>query len=275
MQDVVLSGIQPTGQLHLGNYLGAIKQWLPLQDQARCFFCIVDYHAITVPQNPKTFGQTVLETAAEYLAAGLDPEKASLFVQSRVPEHTELSWIFTTLIPFGELRRMTQWKEKVGSSDIAVNEAGAGLLYYPVLMAADILLYKATLVPVGEDQVQHVELTRIIARKFNNRYGPTFPEPKVKLSAAKRIMSLSDPEKKMSKSHGASSYIALADEPDVIRKKISKAVTATKGGTTMDPGVANLFAILREMSEASVVKEFEEAQKNGTIRYADLKTTCS
>lgn len=324
-QDRVFSGLQPTGRLHIGNYFGAVKQWIALQESHECLYCIVDYHAITVAQDPKTFAQQTLDAAIDYLALGLNPEKATIFVQSQVPEHTELAWILTTLTSIGELERMTQFKDKAGiaflesdfpntwkeivsktlrkdeltrqlsqydtkeavyklvtegpifdaiaSKFISFRErkTKAGLLTYPILMAADILLYHGTLVPVGEDQAQHVELTRKIARWFNNRFGNTFAEPKTKLTASKRIMSLTDPRKKMSKSAGEKAYVGLNDSPDVIRKKIKSAVTATSGGADVDPGVANLFALLHEVSDAKVIAFFEEQQRSGKILYAELK----
>ncbi len=192
----VFSGVRPSGQLHLGNYLGALKNWLILQKRYECLFCIVDYHAITTPFEPKKMKKQIFDLAVRYMAAGIDPQKSIIFVQSQVPEHTELTWILNTITPVGELRRMTQFKEKAKQHPEAVN---IGLLDYPVLMAADILLYKAELVPVGEDQIQHVELSRTIVRKFNKIFGQTFPEPKVVLTKAPRIMSLTEPIKKMSK----------------------------------------------------------------------------
>lgn len=264
----VLSGIQPTGQLHIGNYLGALKQWVALQQNYGCYYCIVDLHALTVKQDPKTFAQKTLNTVMDLLALGVDPERSPLFIQSQVPEHAELTWILDTLAPIGELERMTQFKEKAEQHATSIN---MGLLNYPVLQAADILLYKPAFVPIGEDQVQHVELTRDLARKFNKQFGETFPEPKPKLTKAARIMSLTDPAKKMSKSHSEKSYIALTDEPDVIRQKLNKAVTATAGGKNTDPGVENLFAMMHEVSSPEIVERFTEQQKNGSIRYAELK----
>jgi tryptophanyl-tRNA synthetase len=266
--DIVFSGIQPTGTLHVGNYFGALKQWIDLQKDYTCMYCVVDLHALTVKQNPKTFSRQTLDAATDLLALGVDPEKSTLFVQSHVPEHTELSWIFSTLTPVGELERMTQYKEKARRHTANVN---TGLLTYPILMASDILLYKGTLVPVGEDQVQHVELARVIARKFNAVYGETFPEPKTKLTKSARIMSLTDPTKKMSKSHGEKTYVALTDDPKTIEKKIGKAVTATSGGKRMDAGVANLFTILREISDTETIREYENLQHAGKIRYAEMK----
>ncbi len=264
----VLSGIQPTGELHIGNYLGALKQWVALQQNYECYYCIVDLHSLTVRQDPKTFAQKTLNTAMDLLALGVDPERSLLFIQSQIPEHAELTWIFDTLAPIGELERMTQFKEKAQQHARNVN---MGLLNYPVLQTADILLYKPAFVPVGDDQVQHVELTRVLARKFNKQFGETFPEPKAKLTKAARIMSLTEPTKKMSKSHGEKSYIALTDEPDTIRQKLNKAVTATSGGKKTDPGVANLFVVMQEVGAPEVVERFSEQQKDGSIRYAELK----
>jgi len=264
----VFSGLQPTGRLHIGNYFGAVRQWIALQDGYDCIYCIVDYHALTTPQDPGTFAQATLDAAIDYLALGLDPRKSTIFVQSHVPEHTELAWIFNTLTPLTELARMTQFKEKAETHQKVVN---AGLYTYPTLMAADILLYEGTLVPVGEDQVQHVELTRKIARWFNNRYGKTLPEPKPKLGKSMRIMSLNDPTRKMSKSHGEKAYVALSDNPNTIRRKLQRAVTATLGGNVKDPGVENLFTLLREVSADATVRDFEAAQADGSIKYAELK----
>lgn len=221
----LFSGIQPSGNLHLGNYLGAIKQWLPLQDQYEAIFCVVDMHAITVPQDPAELRQKTIEIAKIYLASGIDPQKSTLFVQSHVPAHAELGWVLNTIATMGELGRMTQFKDKAQSG--GVDTSGVGLFDYPVLMAADILLYDTATVPVGEDQKQHVELTRDLAERFNKRFGETFvvPEPLIQREGA-RIMGLDDPTKKMSKSAVSEyNYIALSDDADTIRKKIKKAVT--------------------------------------------------
>lgn len=221
----LFSGIQPSGNLHLGNYLGAIKQWLPLQAQYEAIFCVVDMHAITVPQDPAELRRKTIEIAKIYLAAGIDPKKSTLFVQSHVPAHAELGWILNTIATMGELSRMTQFKDKALKSG---EEASAvGLFDYPVLMAADILLYDTATVPVGEDQKQHVELTRDLAQRFNSRFGETFvvPEPLIQREGA-RIMGLDDPTKKMSKSAASEyNYIALSDDADTIRRKVKKAVT--------------------------------------------------
>lgn len=265
----ILSGIQPSGKLHIGNYLGALKQWVALQDEFECYYCIVDLHALTVKQDPKVLPQQTLDAVIDLLALGVDPAKAPIFVQSQVPEHTELCWILDTVAPIGELERMTQYKEKAQQHADNIN---MGLLNYPVLQAADILLYKPAFVPVGQDQVQHVELTRVLARKMNKQFGTTFPEPKPKLTKAAKIMSLTEPTKKMSKSHSEKSYIALMDSPEVIHQKIGKAVTATSGGKTKDPGVENLFTIMHEVSEPHTVKHFLGQQAKGTLKYSDLKS---
>ena len=207
----VLSGIQPTGELHLGNWFGAVQNWIRLSESYECFYAIVDYHAITAPYDPAAFPAAVEGMAVSLLAAGLDPDKCHLFLQSDVPEHTELGWILTSLAPLGQLQRMTQFKDKSGDESEAIH---AGLLMYPVLQAADILLYKADRVPVGEDQVQHLELARTLARRFNNAFGETFPEPQPLLTEAKRILGL-DGQTKMSKSKG--NHIGILDSPETIR----------------------------------------------------------
>lgn len=265
----VFSGIQPTGTIHLGNYVGAVKNWVRLQSEYESFFCIVDFHAITIPYDPKEMPMRVLEAATDILASGLDPEKCVFFAQSWVPEHTELAWIFNSLAGIGALERMTQFKEK---SEQFRDNVNAGLFTYPVLQAADILLYKAGVVPVGEDQLQHLELTREIARRFNHHYGETFPEAKADLTPTARLMALNDPTKKMSKSLPGS-FINFAESDAEIRKKISRAVTdsgPTEDGE-MSPGVKNLFALLRTFAPAATVQHFEEQYGAGTLRYGELK----
>jgi len=192
----IFSGIQPTGAIHIGNYAGAILNWVRMQGEGECLYSIVDYHALTMPYEPREMPGRVQDAALDLLACGIDPEKAHLFVQSHVPEHTELTWVLACCAPIGELNRMTQFKEK----SERVDSINAGLFTYPVLMAADILLYKADTVPVGEDQLQHLEVTRVFARRFNNQFGPTFPEPQPRMTSAPRIMALNDPTRKMSKS---------------------------------------------------------------------------
>lgn len=248
----ILSGIQPSGTLHLGNYLGALRQWVALQEHNTTFYCIVDQHAITVDYDPSVLQRRILDAAAIYIAAGLDPEKSVIFVQSQVPAHTELGWLLSTITYMGELSRMTQYKDKESRSK---TESSLGLFAYPVLMAADILLYQADLVPVGEDQVQHIELTRDIAKRFNNKFGEVFTIPAAHIQKeTARIMSLSDPARKMSKSDEEKSYIAITDKPDVIRKKIMSAVTETEpvfSFAQSGPAVKNLLSIYKALSEKS------------------------
>ena len=267
----VLSGIQPTGKLHLGNYLGALKNWVAMQDEFpnECFYCIVDLHAITAPYDPKQFKQRIFDTALDFLAAGLDPSRSDIFIQSALPEHSELMWLLNTLTPLGMLERMTQYKDKKHKK---VENVSAGLLNYPVLMAADILIYKATHVPVGQDQVQHLELTRQIARKFNHQFGEMFPEPEAKLTEGARIMSLTRPDNKMSKSDGERSFITLDEDPDSITSKIKKAVTDAGAGGEVGPGPLNLITILNVI-DPDTAEEFKKQAKEGSIRYADLKGT--
>lgn len=266
----VFSGIQPSGDIHIGNYLGAIKQWIELQEKNECVFCIVDLHALTVPYNPKSLQDLILEKAIAYLAAGIDPEKSIIFIQSQVKEHTELTWLLNTVTPIGDLERMTQYKEKSRKFKDNIN---AGLLNYPILMAADILLYQTDIVPVGEDQKQHVELARTIARKFNQRFGQVFKIPEAKLpKTGARIMSLTNPLKKMSKSDSQESYVGLFDEPEVIKEKIMKAVTDTgkviKYQPEKKPGISNLLTIYSLLS-GKTIKDLEKKFKNKG--YADFK----
>lgn len=320
-----LSGIQPSGKLHIGNYLGAIKQFVALQDDHDTYYCVVDEHAITVPQEPKELHENTLAIAMAYLAAGIDPKKSVIFVQSHVPAHTELGWILNTMTPLGELERMTQFKDKASikktyrkdisesweqgvdllkqaekahsfkkkdntkdevieksldAFDILQNvhfareKTLAGLLNYPTLMAADILLYQASVVPVGEDQVQHIELTRSLVKRFNNRFGNTFIIPKILLQkTTSRVMALNDPTKKMSKSATSEqSYIALSDTPDQIRKKIKSATTDSEKEIRYDiktkPGVSNLLSIAAEFS-GKTIKELEKEFSN--FSYSQFK----
>ncbi len=261
----ILSGMQPTGNLHLGNYLGALKNWVALQDDAECYYMLADLHAITVPQPPEKLRQSARETAAAYMAAGIDTAKSTLFVQSAVSAHAELMWILSTLTPLGWLNRMTQYKEKSAKSqDLEL----LGLYSYPVLMAADILIYKATHVPVGEDQKQHLELTRDIAGAFNRHYGVDYfplPEPQI-LGDATRVMSLRDGTKKMSKSDESDySRINLTDDADMIAKKIKKATTDPDAlpdnlaDLVKRPEADNLvtiYASLTDRTRASVLEEY-------------------
>jgi len=268
-KQIMLSGVQPTGNLHVGNYLGAVKQLVDLQNSGdyEMFVFIADLHSMTGNMTADERREQITRTAAELLAAGIDPEKSTLFVQSHVPAHTELAWIFNCVTPMAELERMTQFKDKSQSQSKNIN---TGLFTYPVLQAADILLYHPTHVPVGEDQVQHVELTRDIAKKFNKRYKEYFTEPKAQLTKTPRIKSLLEPMSKMSKSKGMGHVIELADEPAVIEKKLKKAVTATEGGEG-SPGVENLLLLLSHFGSEQTHKEFVAAEKDGSIRYGDLK----
>jgi len=246
----IVSGIQPTGEIHLGNYLGAIKQWVDLQEDNECVFFVADLHSLTVPYEPKDLQAKIMEKTIAYLAAGINPDKSILFVQSQVREHSELAWMLNTVCPVGELERMTQYKDKSKKNKDNIN---AGLLDYPVLMAADVLLYKAEAVPVGKDQEQHVELIRTLARKFNQKFGQTFKEPKSIIpKAGAKIMSLQDPKKKMSKSDDKKSYISLFDSPEDITKKIMSATTDSgkevKYNVTKKPGISNLLTIYSLLS---------------------------
>lgn len=265
----LLSGIKPTAEIHLGNYLGAIRQWVTLQREHEMMVMIADLHAMTVPYDAHMFAATSRDLVIDLLAAGIDPKKSTVFIQSRVPEHTELTWYFNCLISLGELKRMHEYKEKEDAQREKVN---AGILIYPVLMASDILIYKAEAVPVGEDQKQHVELCRVIARNFNRCFGETFPEPKCLLTNDARVMSLSDPTKKMSKSHGTKTYIALHDAPEVIRQKIASAVTDVGPQTkTMSAGTANLFRLLETFADQKAYADMKLKYETGTLKYVELK----
>jgi tryptophanyl-tRNA synthetase len=271
MKPRVLSGVQPTGSLHIGNYLGALKNWVRMQETYDCIFCIVDLHAITVYQDPAELRQKIVQTAALFLACGIDPARSAVVVQSTVPGHAELAWLLTCVTPLGWLERMTQFKDKAARQE----SVGDGLLQYPVLMAADILLYQAAAVPVGDDQSQHLELTRDIAQRFNALYGDTFVMPATELpSVGARVMGLDDPTKKMSKStEGTNHAIALLDEPALIRKKIMRATTDSNPAVMLEgagPGVLNLLSIHQAFtgwSDDEVKAHFEG------MRYGDLKKT--
>lgn len=266
MKARVFSGVQPSGQLHIGNYLGALKNWAEIQDRYESIFCIVDLHAVTVYQKPEELLAKIRETAALFIAAGIDPEQSSIIVQSSISGHAELAWLLTCVTPVGWLQRMTQFKAKAEKQETV----GDGLLQYPVLMAADILLYQASIVPVGEDQSQHLELTRDIAQRFNSLYGNTFTMPATHLPAVgARIMGLDDPMQKMSKSIAGSGHaIALLDEPKVIQKKIARATTDSQPSVdpeSMGAGIANLFTIAHAC-DASITKDAVAG-----LRYGDFK----
>ena len=265
----IFSGIQPSGNLHIGNYIGALSQWVSIQNEREAIFCVVDLHAITVPQDPKTLKEKVLEIAALYIAAGIDPKKAHIFVQSENPDHTELAWILNTIAPFGQLERMTQFKDKSKKYEVTV-----GLFDYPVLMAADILLYQTDEVPVGEDQKQHVELTRDLAEKFNSKFGEVFklPIPVIQSETA-RIMSLQDPTAKMSKSDtNQLATIYLLDTEEQIREKIKKAVTDSGSHISKDQGsaaISNLLAIYSAFKNQSLNESIDELEGK---YYSEFKT---
>ena len=268
---VIFSGIKPSGDLTLGNYIGAIKNWVKLQDEYDCYFCVVDLHAITVRQEPKDLRQRTLEILSIYIASGIDPDKNTLFIQSHVPAHSEAGWLLNCYTYMGELGRMTQYKDK---SQKLGDSISAGLFNYPVLMAADILIYNADLVPVGKDQKQHLEIARDIAERFNNIYSPTFviPDGYIPTEGAK-IMDLQDSSKKMSKSEeNPNGYILIMDPPEVIRKKVSRAVTDSLGIVKYSddqPGVKNLINILSVLTKASP----EEIEKNYEGKgYAQFKS---
>ena len=268
----VFSGVQPSGVLTIGNYLGAIRNFVKLQHEADCIFCVVDLHALTIPQDPKELHDATLNVARLFVACGIDPEKATIFVQSHVPAHAELSWLLECNSYFGELRRMTQFKDKSAKNEVVT----AGLFTYPVLMAADILLYQTDQVPVGEDQKQHLELARDIAERVNSRFGQTFkvPEPYIPpRSAGGRIMSLVDPEEKMSKSSDdPKSYIGLLDPPDAIRKKIRSAVTDSGREVKYDeankPAISNLLVIY-SLCSGQPIEEIEK--KYSDSGYGEFK----
>ncbi|MGL4928657.1 MAG: tryptophan--tRNA ligase [Plesiomonas sp.] len=270
---VVFSGVQPSGELSIGNYMGALRQWVKMQDEYDCLFCIVDLHAITVRQDPTTLRKATLDTLALYLACGIDPVKSTIFVQSHVPEHTQLGWVLNCYAYFGELSRMTQFKDK--SSRYAENIT-AGLFDYPALMAADILLYQTAQVPVGEDQKQHLELTRDIAHRFNTLYGDIFriPEPFIPKVGA-RVMSLLEPTKKMSKSDdNRNNVIGLLEDPKSVTKKIKRAMTdsaeppVVRYDVAEKPGVSNLLDILSGVTGKSISEL--EAEFEGKM-YGHLK----
>ena len=261
----VFSGVQPTGNLHIGNYLGALKQFVELQDTCECIYCVVDMHSITVPQDPKELKQHTLDIAALYMAVGIDPKKSIIFVQSTVPGHAELNWILTCNSYTGELSRMTQYKQKSHGAE----SAPTGLFMYPVLMAADILLYDTDIVPVGNDQKQHIELTRDLAIRVNNKYGETFVVPEGRfMKAGARVMALDDPTAKMSKSApNEMSRISLLDEPSKIKKAIMRSTTDSEGVIRFDidskPGISNLLSIYSAFSGKTIEQLEKDYEGSG------------
>lgn len=267
----IFSGIRPTGELHIGNYIGAIKQWIELQEDNECVYSIVDLHAITTPYDHEKLQETIFNQAISYIALGVNPDKCILFVQSHVKDHTELAWLLGTITPLGDLQRMTQFKEKSKKHNKYIN---AGLLNYPILMTADILAYQTEIVPVGEDQKQHVELARSVAKKFNSHFGETFKIPELKISkTGAKIMSLSDPKSKMSKTGSTQGCIDLFEDPLSIKKKIMSAVTDTeksiKYSPLKKPGISNLITIYSSFKRINI-KEVEKEFENQS--YAQFKT---
>jgi tryptophanyl-tRNA synthetase len=263
----VFSGMQPSGEAHLGNYLGALRQWVELQESHACFFSIVDQHALTGDFSPDTLPTRVFDLAVSFLAVGLDPERSVLFVQSDVPEHTELAWLFNAVTPVGDLERMTQYKDKSSRME----SIPAGLLNYPILQAADILLYRAAAVPVGEDQLQHLELAREIARKWNARFGDLFPEPKPILSDAGRILGL-DGGAKMSKS--MDNTVRILAEPDEVWQRVRTAVTDPQRVRRDDPGrpeVCNVFSLHKHFTSPELLPDIESQCRAGTRGCVDCK----
>ena len=272
----VLSCIQPTGEIHIGNYFGAIKNWVTLQESYETtIYGIVDLHAMTMPYNPKELKKKTENLAIELLAAGIDSDKSILFIQSLVPEHTELYWILSCITPYGDLTRQTQFKDKSEQVSERSDEfISAGLFTYPTLQAADILVYRAQFVPVGKDQEQHLELSRELARRFNQKFGEDyFPEPKVLSTPTPKIQSLAAPEKKMGKSLGPKHYIGLFEEENILRKKVRSAVTDSGDVLEgqMSSGVANLFGLIRACGQDEVAKGLMKDYEAGSLKYVELK----
>ena len=277
MASRVLSGIQPTAEMHIGNYFGAVKNWVALQDSYECLYGVVDLHAITMPYQPANLRANTERMVIDLLTCGIDPAKAILFIQSLVPEHTELCWILSCLCPFGDLRRMTQFKDKIDllEGQDTTQFVSAGFFSYPVLQAADILVYRAQHVPVGKDQEQHLELSRELARRFNNQFGVDFfPEPAPLFTDTPKLLSLADPTKKMSKSAGERHYVGLFEDEKSIRAKVKSAVTDsgdTQAGETMSPGVLNLFEILKACGKSAEANALLKDYNEGKLQYRVLK----
>jgi tryptophanyl-tRNA synthetase len=273
---IILSGIQPTGELHIGNYFGAIANWVRLQGDYTCFYTVVDLHAMTMPYNPENLRRNTEQMLIDLLACGLDPARSTIFIQSLVPEHTELTWILGCLCSYGDLTRQTQFKEKSEQAEAQTKDKfiSAGLFTYPVLQAADILIYRANFVPVGRDQKQHLELTRDIAQRFNTQFGEYFPLPDVLFTDTPKIQSLSDPTRKMSKQFGPKNYVGLFEDEGSIRAKVRAAVTDTgvlPPGTEMSEGVENLFGLLRACGGREQAEALLNEYRSGNRRYAPLK----
>ena len=274
----VYSGIQPTAVMTIGNYFGAVQNWARLQEERECVYCVVDLHAMTSEYEASELKQSAREMFVSLLAAGIDPERTTVYLQSTVPEQTELCWMLATLTSLGDLGRMTQFKEKSGLLRGGLGEdegtfISAGLLFYPVLQAADILAYRAAYVPVGQDQAQHLELSRGIARRFNRRFGYLFPQPETLLTHVPKVMSTADPTRKMSKSLGPRHYIGLFEEEESVRGKIRSAVTDSGDVAPgeVSPGIENLLTILAACGQADDARQMREDYFAGTLRYVDLK----
>lgn len=267
MNQRVLSGIKPSGKLHIGNYLGMVQNAVKLQGEYECYYMVADMHSLTENYAPSEKRQQVMDLVLDLLAIGIDPEKSTLFIQSQLPEHAELTWYFNTITPMASLERMTQYKDFVSRG----HSANVGLFDYPVLQAVDILLYKPFGVPVGEDQLQHLELTNDIVRKFNSKFGKTFGPVKPLLTKTPRVMSLLEPTNKMSKSLGDQHVINLNDELAVIEKKLARAVTDTGKAKQMSAGTKNLFTLLENFGEPEEYNFYKEAFSSGTIKYSELK----
>jgi len=275
MKKRVLSCIQPTNEMHIGNYFGAVANWVKLQDEYNCVYGVVDLHVMTMPYTPKDLYDNTQNMFIDLLACGIDPKKSLMFIQSMVPEHTELTWILNCITSYGGLSRMTQFKDKSellqsGSKD---NFISAGLFTYPILQAADILIYRADFVPVGKDQEQHLELSRNIAVRFNNQFKEFFPLPQPLFTDVPKLLSLADPTKKMSKSLGGKHYVGLFEEENSIRKKVRSAVTDTGGhsGPEMSPGVKNLFELLRACKKTEIIEVLKHDYESGNLKYSILK----
>ena len=274
----VYSGIQPTAVMTIGNYFGAVQNWARLQEERECVYCVVDLHAMTSDYDASELKRSAREMFVSLLAAGIDPDRATLYLQSTVPEQTELCWMLATLTSLGDLSRMTQFKEKSGLLRGGLGEdegtfISAGLLFYPVLQAADILAYRAAHVPVGQDQAQHLELSRGIARRFNKRFGYLFPQPETLLTHVPKVMSTADPTRKMSKSLGPRHYIGLFEEEESVRGKIRSAVTDSGDVAPgeVSPGIENLLTILAACGHGDDARQMREDYFAGTLRYVDLK----
>lgn len=275
MPSRVLSGIQPTAEMHIGNYFGAVKNWVALQNTHECIYAVVDLHALTRPYEPAKLRANTERMVIDLLACGIDPDKAILLIQSLVPEHSELCWILSSLTPYGDLRRMTQFKDKleIVESQDSTQFVSAAFFTYPVLQAADILVYRAEHVPVGKDQEQHLELSRELARRFNNQFGVEFfAEPMPLFTETPKVMSLVDPTKKMSKSSGERHYVGLFEDEQGVRSKIKSAVTDSgdvSGG--MSPGVVNLFEILKACGKTAEAEALLQDYNAGNLKYSKLK----